>query len=88
MSLIHVIEQLGANSALQQLNQAQLTAMFSDAETNATQLEALLKGNIDALTDLLQVPVYRCILEVPAEEEEQPAEPEGEKSANPSVRFQ
>lgn len=87
MSFIQVIEQLGANAALQQLNQAQLMAMFQNAETNTTQLEALLKGNIDALTDLLEVPVYRCVLEVPAEQEEKPGEQEEEKT-KPSVHLQ
>lgn len=87
MSFIQVIEQLGANAALQQLNQAQLMAMFQNAESNTTQLEALLKGNIDALTDLLEVPVYRCVLEVPAEQEEKPGEQEEEKT-KPSVHLQ
>ncbi len=87
MSFIQMIEQLGANAALQQLNQAQLMAMFQNAETNTNQLEALLKGNIDALTDLLEVPVYRCILEVPAEQEEKPGEQEEEKT-KPSVHLQ
>jgi hypothetical protein len=88
MSLIHVIEQLGANSVLQQLNQAQLTAMFSDAATDATQLEALLNGNAEVLSGLLQVPVYRCVTEHPAEEEEQPVDQEDEMSTRQSVRFQ
>ncbi|MBU2428655.1 MAG: hypothetical protein KKA56_17395 [Gammaproteobacteria bacterium] len=86
MSLIHVIEQLGANSALQQLNQAQLTAMFSDAATDAKQLEALLQGHVETLSDLLQVPVYRCIMETPAEEE-QPIE-EDEKHSPQSIQLQ
>jgi hypothetical protein len=87
MSFIQVIEQLGSNAALQQLNQAQLMAMFQNAESNTNQLEALLKGNIDALTDLLEVPVYRCVLEVPAEQEDQPAEQEEEKTQQ-SVHLQ
>ena len=87
MSFIQVIEQLGANAALQQLNQAQLMAMFQNAETNTSQLEALLKGKVEDLSDLLQVPVYRCIMETPAEEEEKPAEKEEEKTQQ-SVQLQ
>ena len=87
MSLIHVIEQLGTNAALQQLSQAQLMAMFSDAATDKHQLEALLQGNVEALSELLEVPVYRCVTEHPAEEEEQPVEQE-EQPTKQSVHFQ
>ncbi|RVU33384.1 hypothetical protein EOE67_16805 [Rheinheimera riviphila] len=87
MSLIHVIEQLGTNAALQQLSQAQLMAMFSDAATDKNQLEALLQGNVEALSELLEVPVYRCVTEHPAEEEEQPVEQE-EQPTKQSVHFQ
>jgi len=87
MSFIQVIEQLGANAALQQLNQAQLMAMFHNAESNTNQLEALLKGNVEDLSDLLQVPVYRCVMEVPAEQEEKPGEQEEEKT-KPSIHLQ
>jgi len=87
MSFIQVIEQLGANAALQQLNQAQLMAMFQNAESNTNQLEALLKGNVEDLSDLLQVPVYRCVMETPAEQEEKPGEQEEEKT-KPSVHLQ
>jgi hypothetical protein len=87
MSFIQVIEQLGANAALQQLNQAQLMAMFQNAESNTNQLETLLKGNVEELSDLLQVPVYRCVMEVPAEQEEKPGEQEEEKT-KPSIHLQ
>jgi len=88
MSFIQVIEQLGANSALQQLSQVQLMAMFANANTSEHQLEALLKGNVEALSELLQVPVYRCVVEGTAEEEEHPAEQEQPKNPQQSVRFQ
>jgi hypothetical protein len=89
MSLIHVIEQLGTNSALQQLSQAQLMAMFSDATTDSNQLAALLQGDVAALSELLEVPVYRCVTEAPPEEEEQPDEQdEADKPSQQSVRFQ
>jgi hypothetical protein len=88
MSFIQVIEQLGANAALQQLNQAQLTSLLSDTTQEAEQLNALLLGNVQALSELLEVPVYRCVAEVPAEEEEQPAEQEEEKTSQQSVRLQ
>jgi hypothetical protein len=90
MSLIHVIEQLGTNSALQQLSQAQLMAMFSDATTDSNQLAALLQGDVAALSELLEVPVYRCVTEAsPEEEEEQPDEQdEADKPSQQSVRLQ
>ncbi len=88
MSLIHVIEQLGTNSALQQLSQAQLMAMFSDATTDSNQLAALLQGDVSALSELLEVPVYRCVTEASPEEEQPDEEDEGEKPAQQSVRFQ
>lgn len=73
MSFIHMIEQLGANAALQQLNQAQRQALFSGKDTET--LHALLKGDIDGLSELLKTPVYRCVLQVPPEQQdEQPAE--------------
>ena len=89
MSLIHVIEQLGTNSALQQLSKTQLMAMFSDSTTETNQLAALIQGNVEALSELLEVPVYRCVVEGTAEdEEEQPAEPEEQTTQQQSVRFQ
>ena len=87
MSFIHVIEQLGANAALQQLNQTELMAMFQNASTDQRQLEALLKGNAEDLSHLLEVPVYRCVTEVPPAQEEQPDE-EDEKPAQHSIRLQ
>jgi|GEM_PF-2807312 len=88
MSLIHVIEQLGTNSALQQLSQTQLVAMFSDSTTDTKQLAALFQGNVEALSEMLEVPVYRCVVEGTAEEEEQPTEQEEPKTPQQSVRFQ
>ena len=87
MSLIHVIEQLGTNSALQQLSQAQLMAMFSDSTTDAKQLVALLQGDVEALSELLQVPVYRCVTETPPHEEDEPDEDDG-KPSKQSIRLQ
>ncbi len=88
MSFIQVIEQLGANSALQQLSQAQLMAMFLNANADQHQLEALLKGNIDTLSDLLEVPVYRCILEGTPDQQEQPDEQDEEEKSKQSVNLQ
>ncbi|OBP14797.1 hypothetical protein A5320_13845 [Rheinheimera sp. SA_1] len=87
MSLIHVIEQLGTNSALQQLSKVQLMDIFSDATTDSNQLEALLNGNVEKLSDLLQVPVYRCVTEHATEEEELPGNNECEKSIQQSVNL-
>jgi hypothetical protein len=88
MSLIHVIEQLGTNAALQQLSQAQLLAMFSDAATDKNQLEALLQGNVEALSELLEVPVYRCVVEQASEEDEVPVDRRAEKTIQQSVNLQ
>ena len=88
MSFIHVIEQLGTNSALQQLNQTQLMAMFQNATADQSKLEALLKGDVEDLSNLLEVPVYRCILEGTPDQEEQPAEQEDEDKKQQSVSLQ
>lgn len=88
MSLIHMLEQLGANAALQQLDQTQLLALFGDAGANQQQLEALFKGNVEDLSDLLEVPVHRCILEGTPDQEEQPAEQDDEDKKQQSVHLQ
>ncbi|OBP14796.1 hypothetical protein A5320_13840 [Rheinheimera sp. SA_1] len=88
MSLIHVIEQLGTNAALQQLSQAQLMAMFSDAATDKNQLEALLKGNVDGLSELLEVPVYRCVTEVASQDDDSAEEEKVEHTIQQSINLQ
>lgn len=96
MSLIHVIEQLGTNSSLQQLSQSQLMSMFSDTTTDSNQLAALFAGNVEALSELLEVPVYRCVVEHATEEveepadqdEDQPADEDDDQSAQQSVQLQ
>jgi hypothetical protein len=55
-------------------------AMFQNAESNTNQLEALLKGKVEDLADLLQVPVYHCVVQVATDEDEQPAPQVTEKT--------
>lgn len=87
MSLIQMIEQLGANAALQQLNQAQLLSVFGNTDQKA--LDALMRGDIDGLSDLMDTPVYRCVLQVPPEQQdEQPAEEDEKARQQQSIRFQ
>ena len=81
MSIIHVLEQLGANAALRQLSATELAAALTQSGTDATLLKSVLAGDATELAQLLQVPVYRCVVQVPEKDEDskEPSEQEQEQ---------
>ncbi|OBP14798.1 hypothetical protein A5320_13850 [Rheinheimera sp. SA_1] len=88
MSLIQVIEQLGANSALQQLTPAELKSLFTNDEIDNIQLEAVVSGDIENLNALLNTIVYQCVVQVPAEQEDEPVEEDEQESSKQSIHLQ
>lgn len=80
MSLIHILEQLGANSALRQLSAEELSVALNLSASQAQQLQSAVNCNPQQLAELFKVHQYNCIVQVPAEEEESEEQPEQEKS--------